>query len=53
MSEPKSDKQRRPALGTECVDHPRGPVDRAAPEGWGRCFFCNMRRLREEKEQSR
>ncbi|MEU7323333.1 hypothetical protein ABZ682_22700 [Streptomyces griseoviridis] len=29
---------------TGCPEHPQGPVDPEAPEGWGRCLLCNSRR---------
>lgn len=29
---------------TGCSEHPRGPVDPLAPEGWGKCLLCNGRR---------
>ncbi|GAA2948775.1 hypothetical protein ACFPN0_14895 [Kitasatospora cinereorecta] len=29
---------------TGCTDHPHGPVDPIAPEGWGTCLICNSRR---------
>ncbi|MGI3224561.1 hypothetical protein ACRJ4B_12025, partial [Streptomyces sp. GTA36] len=29
---------------TGCTRHPNGPVDTQAPEGWGRCLFCNSNR---------
>jgi hypothetical protein len=29
---------------TGCADHPSGPVDTEAPEGWSRCLLCNSRR---------
>ncbi|MFD3608987.1 hypothetical protein ACFWXA_13100 [Streptomyces atroolivaceus] len=29
---------------TGCADHPHGPVDPVAPEGWGTCLICNGRR---------
>lgn len=33
-----------PRSATGCSDHPTGPVDTEAPEGWGRCLLCNQRR---------
>ncbi|MEU0181484.1 hypothetical protein ABZ312_09870 [Streptomyces sp. NPDC006207] len=29
---------------TGCTDHPHGPIDPLAPEGWGSCLICNGRR---------
>lgn len=29
---------------TECREHPQGPVDPEAPDGWGVCLLCNSRR---------
>lgn len=29
---------------TGCREHPQGPVDPEAPEGWGACLLCNSRR---------
>ena len=29
---------------TGCSEHPQGPVDPNAPDGWGRCLLCNSRR---------
>lgn len=29
---------------TGCSEHPHGPVDPEAPEGWGACLLCNSRR---------
>ncbi|WNI20335.1 hypothetical protein [Actinacidiphila sp. ITFR-21] len=29
---------------TGCREHPHGPVDPEAPEGWGTCLLCNGRR---------
>ncbi|GGZ23791.1 hypothetical protein GCM10010387_16280 [Streptomyces inusitatus] len=31
---------------TGCTDHPHGPVDPVAPEGWSSCLFCNNNRRR-------
>lgn len=46
------DGSRQPST-TGCVNHPRGPVDLAAPEGWSRCWFCNMRRIQWEKQKAK
>lgn len=35
-----------PRTLTGCADHPRGPVDPLAPEGWSRCLYCNSNRRR-------
>ncbi|MEC3995058.1 hypothetical protein VSR01_16555 [Actinacidiphila sp. DG2A-62] len=32
------------ASRTGCREHPHGPVDPEAPEGWGVCLLCNSRR---------
>ncbi|MFJ9461061.1 hypothetical protein ACIRST_39080 [Kitasatospora sp. NPDC101447] len=29
---------------TGCAEHPHGPVDPEAPDGWGQCLLCNSRR---------
>ncbi|MXM66754.1 hypothetical protein GR925_25815 [Streptomyces sp. HUCO-GS316] len=29
---------------TGCTEHPQGPLDPEAPEGWGKCLLCNSRR---------
>jgi hypothetical protein len=29
---------------TGCREHPHGPVDPEAPDGWGVCLLCNSRR---------
>lgn len=29
---------------TGCREHPQGPVDPIAPDGWGQCLLCNNRR---------
>ncbi len=35
-----------PRTMTGCADHPQGPVDPLAPEGWSRCLYCNSFRRR-------
>jgi hypothetical protein len=37
-----------PRSVTGCSDHPRGPVDPVAPDGWSRCLQCNSYRRRGE-----
>ncbi|MFC8723682.1 hypothetical protein [Streptomyces bacillaris] len=27
---------------TGCAQHPQGPVDPIAPDGWGKCLLCNQ-----------
>ncbi|WP_439082138.1 hypothetical protein [Streptomyces sp. WL006] len=29
---------------TGCTEHPQGPVDPVAPDGWSKCLLCNNRR---------
>ncbi len=37
--------------GTGCSQHPKGPVDPVAPEGWGPCLLCNSNRRRGQRSQ--
>jgi hypothetical protein len=44
---PAAEPARRTTTG--CDTHPEGAIDPLAPDGWGRCLFCNDRRRKAQR----